>query len=120
MAVWPASLPPPELNSYHNSDTFPVIKTEMESGPPRRTRFSTHYMTRGQFKMTLDAAQMTDFQNIIDSSNLSADWLTGCPIDTGRGLADHRIRMTSVQRKVVKPPDLLWAVTVSFETDEHL
>lgn len=120
MSTWDATLPVPLLSSYHNSDTLPVLKTEMESGPPRRVRYSDHYMTRGQMSMVLDSTQMAAFKAMLDACNLSADWLTGCPIDTGGGLTPHRIRMTSVQRKVLVPPDKTWSVTVAFETDEHL
>lgn len=120
MSVWPGTLPPPELSSYHNSDRYNTIKTEMESGPPQKVRFSTHFTTTGQLTMTLDPSQMAAFQSMLTNSHHTADWITGCPIDTGGGLANHRIRITSVQRKVALPPDKLWKVTVSFETDERL
>lgn len=120
MSAWPASLPAPQLSSFTARDTLPIMKTQMESGPPRRTRLSAHYMTRGQITMHLNASQMGDFEQLLTDSNQSADWITGCPIDTGGGLKDHRIRITSVQRKVELPPDKLWKVIVAYETDEHL
>lgn len=120
MSVWPASLPPPEVSSFNNRDTLPVIKTAMSAGPPRRTRVSSHYMTTGQSTMTLNASQMTDFNQMIEDSGKTADWVTDAPIDTGGGLTGHRIRITSIQRKVVLPPDKLWKITIGFETDERL
>jgi hypothetical protein len=120
MSVWPGTLPPPLLSSYHNNDQLPTIRTDMESGPPRKARSTRHFMTRGQLSMVLDASQMAAFQQMIVDSNYTADWITDCPIDTGGGLTNHRIRISSVQRKVSAPPDRLWTVTVSFETDEHL
>ena len=120
MSAWPGSLPPPILSSFHNRDTLPIIKTEMSSGPPRRTRVTSHKMTRGQISMVLNPTQMADFQQMLIDSNQTADWITGCPIDTGGGLTPHRIRITSVQRKVTLPPDKLWSVTIAFETDESL
>lgn len=120
MATWPGTLPAPQLSSYHNSDLLPVLKTEMESGPPRRTRYSAHYMTKGQITMTLDPTQLAAFRQLMSDSNHGTDWITGTPVDTGGGLVNHRIRITSVQRKVLLPPDKLWNVTIAFETDEHL
>lgn len=120
MSVWPASLPAPELSSYNAKDKLPIIETEMSSGPPRRTRLTAHFMTRGQITMTLNASQMSAFEQMLEDSNHTADWITGCPIDTGGGLTDHRIRITSVQRQVAVPPNKIWTVTVAFETDEHL
>ena len=120
MATWPVSLPDPILNSYHSADVFPVLKTEMQSGPPRRTRYSDHYLTTGQLTMVVNSTQAGTFQQLLDDSNLGTDWITGCPIDTGTGLKNHRIRITSVQRKVLTPPDQHFQITVSFETDEHL
>lgn len=120
MATWPAGLPAPMLTSYHNADTFPHITTRMQSGPSRRTRYSNHYMTTGQMTLTVDQTQAIALQGLIDSSNLGTDWITGVPLDTGTGLKDHRVRLSSVQRKVIKSPDIYWQFTLSFETDEHL
>lgn len=120
MSTWPAALPHPLLSSYHNADRFLILKTAMESGPPRRALKSTHYMTTGQITMVLDVANMAIFQQMLLDSRHTADWITGCPIDTGSGVRNHRIRISSVQRKVTLPPDKLWTVTISFETDEHL
>lgn len=120
MSVWPASLPAPELSSYNAKDKLPVIETEMSSGPPRRTRISAHFMTRGNMEMTLNASQMSAFETMLDDSNHTADWITGCPIDTGGGVTDHRIRITAVDRQVVIPPNQVWKVKLAFETDEHL
>jgi hypothetical protein len=77
-------------------------------------------MSFGQITMTLNASQMGDFEQLLKDTNQTADWITSCPIDTGGGLKNHRIRITSVQRKVELPPDKLWKVTLAFETDEHL
>ena len=120
MASWPSGLPAPLLSSYNNRDQLPVLETAMESGPPRRVRYSNHYMTTGSMSLTVNLSQATALQSMLDSSNLGSDWITGCPIDTGTGLKNHRVRITSVMRKVLKPPDQLWQFTLAFETDEHL
>ena len=119
MSSWPSGLPTPELKSYSNTDQFNVIRTDMESGPPRQSRLSAHFMTTGSFSLTLTSAQMATFQAIIPDSNYGADWVTGVPLDTGLGQAPHRIRMLKVSRKVLFPQDGLYKLTISFETDEH-
>jgi hypothetical protein len=119
VSTWPSSLPTPELKSYTSADNFNVIRTEMESGPPRQARRSAHFMTTGSFSLTLTKAQMLTFQGVIADSNFGADWITGTPIDSGGGNLPHRIRMLGVSRKVLFPQDGLYKLTVKFETDDH-
>lgn len=120
MAAWPAGLPAPQVQSYHTRDVAPVIRTDMESGPQRMARSSAHYMTVGQMTIALDATQHATFEQLYQDSNNGTDWITDVPIDTSGNLANHRIRITSVQRKIIRPPNVYWNVTLSFETDEHL
>lgn len=119
MTAWPAGLPDPELKTYASSDKYNVLRTDMESGPPRQSRLSAHYMTTGSFTLTLSGAQMVAFRAVVPASNYGADWVTGVPLDTGLGRAEHRIRMIKVKHKVLFPQDGLYQVTVNFETDEH-
>lgn len=119
MSAWPSGLPEPELKSYSSSDQYNVIRTDMESGPPRQARLSAHYMTTGSFTLTLTRAQMATFRTVVPASNYGADWVTGVPLDTGNGSKQHRMRMLKVKMKVLFPQDALYQLTVNFETDEH-
>lgn len=120
MTAWPAGLPEPELSGYSIADEYNLIRTEMESGPPRQSRRSAHYMSVGNMTMTMTNAQMISFQSVIPASDYGADWITGVPIDSGTGSKPHRIRMLKVSRTVLFPQDGLYKLTVQFETDEHL
>jgi len=119
MSAWPSGLPAPQLKNYTNTDLYNVIRTDMESGPPRQARRSSHYMTVGTFTLTLTSAQMASFQSAVVASNYGTDWLTGVPLDTGGGNQPHRIRLLKVTRKTVFPQDARYELTVNFETDEH-
>jgi hypothetical protein len=119
MSAWPSGLPSPEIKSYKNADKFNVIRTDMESGPPRQSRRSAHYMSSGSFTLTLTSAQMTIFRTVIVDSNSGADWITGVPLDTGGGNQPHRMRIIGVSHKLLKPQSELYSLTVKFETDEH-
>lgn len=119
MPAWPSGLPVPILSSYHVSDTLPVLRTNMQSGPPRAVRYSNHYLSQGQLTLVVNATQLAAIKGMMNDSNLGTDWITGTPIDTGGGLTGHRIRVRSIQRKVLVPPDVTWSVTISFETDDH-
>jgi hypothetical protein len=119
MSAWPAGLPEPELKSFSSTDSFNIIRTDMESGPPRQSLRSSHFMTAGSLSLTLTTAQMDIFQAAIPASNYGADWVTGVPIDSGNGSQPHRIRLIKVSRKVLFPQDGLYKLTITYETDEH-
>lgn len=119
MATWDGSLPAPLLAGYNSRETPRILKTEMDSGPQRMTLYSGHPRLYGSAAMSVDPAQAAAFRAMYESANLGADWITGCPIDTGQGLAAHRVRITSVQYSVQLPPDKKWKIVFTFETDER-
>jgi len=119
MATWDATLPAPVLAGYNSRETPRMLTTEMESGPQRLTLYSGHPRLFGSASIVADPAQAAAFRVMFEAGRLGADWFTGCPIDTGQGLADHRVRLTSVQYQVLRPPDKLWKITFTFETDER-
>ena len=120
MSDWPSGLPEPQISSYTLADEYNVIRTEMESGPARQARRSSHYMSVGSMTMTMTPAQMTTFRSVVPDSDYGAEWINGVPIDTGLGAKSHRIRLLKVSHTVLFPQDGLYKVTIQFETDEHL
>ena len=120
MTAWPETLPSPEIASYSTNDEYNILRTDMESGPPRQAKRSAHYMTTGSFTLKLNSSQMTDFQAVIPASNFGADWITDVPLDTGLGKKSHRMRFLGVSRKTLLPQNGLYELTIKFETDEHL
>jgi len=119
MAAWDNTLPPPLLSGYNARETPRMIATEMDSGPQRLTLYSAHPRLFGSAGIVVDLTQAKAFNAMYEAARLGADWLTGVPIDTGQGLATHRIRITSVQYQVLKPPDKNWKIIFTFETDER-
>ena len=119
MAAWDDTLPPPLLAGYNARETPRILTTEMDSGPQRMTLYSAHPRLFGSAGISVDLAQAKAFNVMYENARLGTDWITGCPIDTGTGLADHRIRITSVQYSVQVPPDKHWKIVFTFETDDR-
>ena len=119
MANWDVTLPPPLLAGYNSRETPRVLATDMDSGPQRRTLYSAHPRLFGSASMVVDKTQATAFNVMYENARLGADWISNCPIDTGQGLTDHRVRITSVQYSVLKSPDKYWKIVFTFETDER-
>lgn len=124
MPAWDPSLPPFLIADYNVSDELPVIVTPMQSGPPRRTRFSGHYLSTGTLTMVATKAQVDSYQQLLAASNSGSDWITDMPLDAGAGVALNRIRVRSTKTAIMKQDDPThqigrWKITVGFETDEH-
>ena len=119
MPTWPATLPAPMTESYSTVDQFPVLQTEMQSGPPRLTRYSNHYLTTGNAELVMDSTQYAIFRQLLIDSNLGTDWITDTPIDTGGGHVNHRIRIRQVERRCINQPDNYWQISLVYETDDH-
>lgn len=118
MATWPASLPAPIIASYSVGQRVPIIRTDLESGPPRVARASHHYMSVGTFEIVVDATQHADFEQLFQDSKLGTEWIDDVPLDTAGTYTTHRVRMTDVQRRMIKQPDT-YKITVAFETDDN-
>ena len=119
MAIWDSSLPVPLVSGYTVREAPRLLKTSMESGPQRVALFSAHPRIFGSASMVVDQAQAISFNAIFINSRYGASWVDDVPLDTGTGLALHRMRITSVSRSVVKPPDAYWKIAFNFETDER-
>ena len=114
--AWPVTLP--ILNEgYSLDDELPVIRTEMEQGPPRVTRISTSYMTNLQVQCLLTDAQMTIYRAYFHGSECQAGagWFD-MPIMTGGAVIDHEVRITSSS---ASRDGLHWRLSLGLETEEH-
>ena len=119
MADWPGTIPPPMITSYSADQNPRILRTTMESGPQRMTLYSGHKRITGSATVVLDLAQLGAFNSMYESARLGTTWINGVPLNTGLGVAAHRVRMNSVSYKVMKQPDLITTVTFTFETDEQ-
>lgn len=67
MAVWPATLPPPALNSLQESPPNNTIRSQMDKGPAKVRRRTTANIRPLAFNLKLTPAQvqtLDDFYNI--------------------------------------------------------
>lgn len=94
--IWPASLPIPLRAGYNANRKLNLIRTEMEGGPIRVSRYSDHNESMINFQLMLDVAQQSTFEAFFDGDcNGGATWIS-MPIDTGVGISSHRVRFSSV------------------------
>ena len=120
-SVWPAGMPVPLLNDYGAQDQFKNVQTVMESGPDRRARMSSHYMSRGNLSIVVDDVQSELFRQMIIESNDCSNWITDVPLDTGFGVAPHRARITNPRWMVAGlVPGENWRISMQYETDERV
>lgn len=118
MPAWPSTLPPMLVQGYNANDEWSVLETPMESGPMRRTRMSSHFMTTGIGTLMLNKAQMSTLVTALNGAKSGADWFTGMPLDMGGGPVAHRARITTYQLAVVVPGSL-WRAMLWWESDER-
>ena len=119
MALWPNNLPPPLLAGFQERTNAKVLKTPMETGPQRVTRYSSHMTASGSFSFALDASQMATWRAMERDSNHFADWFEDLPLDIGdgSGVQPVRARITLSSFSVLVPGEW-WKVTAQFETDD--
>ena len=117
MATWPAGLPHPLVSGYNATDKWRTLETQMESGPPRRTQLTGHYLITGTGTMVLDATQSATFRAFMESTKSGTEWVTGVPVDVGLGIETKRARITAVQYAVVTPLTH-YRVVYWWETDD--
>lgn len=120
MANWDARLPDPLLTGNNSRHTPNSVETPMESGVQRRTLISKAYVGYGSYTLMLNEAGMNHFHDMYDSADHGTEWINNAPADTGYGLAPHRIKITSINRRCITPPNRLWSVVYTWETDEQV
>lgn len=117
MPAWPVSLPAPLIEGYSMNEALPIIRTEMEQGPPRVTRISDVYTTQLTVGVALTASELSTFRTFLDGdANAGADWFD-MPIITTNTKQDHRVRILSVNTVRDRT---IYRVTLQIETDEHV
>lgn len=115
--VWPGTLPHPLLGGFNARRNLPLIRTEMESGPPRASRISDVVVSNINFNLVLDATQCATFETFFEGdANAGADWFL-MPVDTGQGVVNHRVRITGYGLAIIS--DQLKRLSLSVETEER-
>ncbi len=91
--VWPATLPSFNRSNYSVSYNQPLARTNMEQGPQRVGRTSDNYTIDVNVSMIMNSAQQPIFWAFYnDDANAGQAWIVAS-IDTGTGLANHRVRI---------------------------
>ena len=118
MADWPSTLPNPLMSGYSMRDVVPLIKTEMEQGPPRVTRYSANFDTIISATIFLTNAQLSIFRDFYDTTtNLGADFFNIVSNTKGTPVL-HRCRIVSSPN--YRFQNNKWNVSLSLETDERV
>lgn len=68
MATWPATLPPPALNSLVESAPDNLIRTSMDKGPAKVRRRTTANVRPLQFTLHLTPAQVTTLDTFFNDT----------------------------------------------------
>jgi hypothetical protein len=100
------------------SDEPNLMRTKMESGPDRVTRIATAYMSKITVSFVMTPQQCIDFRYFYQNgANAGANWFD-MPLDTGGGVAQHRVRFVSAPKISRERPH--YRVSATLETDERL
>lgn len=118
MADWPSTLPNPLMSGYSMRDDLPLIRTEMEQGPPRVTRFSANFDTIITATIFITNAQLEIFRDFFENTvNLGADFFD-IAANTKGTVVPHRCRIMNTPN--YRLAGNRWTVTLTLETDERV
>jgi len=120
MAAYPQNLPAPLISNYKSEDNPNIVRTSIPGGPRYREQVSSHFVSSGNAMIVVDYAQAQTFRAMIGNTSHNTKWLTDMPLDTGSGLANHRVRISNVRWQVAGfKPGVNWRISFDFETDER-
>lgn len=116
MALFPATLPPPEVDGYVLDPLDQTIRTDMEVGAPRVRRRTLARLDRVQVRWILSDAEMSAFRAWFQDAGQAAGgagWFdVSLPLGLG-GIQSYEARIVQWQAPLRR--GLFWEVTAQLE-----
>lgn len=118
MAVWPTSLPKPNIDDYSGTQEQAFIRTDFDSGYARqRQRFTATPQFRN-VKWLLSTSEMATFKDFFyNSIGLGTDWFE-MNLNIGDGIVNYDCRFKEPYNDSLVSANL-WQVSAKLEVRER-
>lgn len=112
MAIWPATLPAPALNTFRETPPKNTIRTEMDAGPPKVRRRTTANVRPVSFTLKLSKAQLA----VLDSFFVDDTFSGAEPFQFEHPRTLEMVQATFAQEPSYSEQDgVIWNADISLE-----